>query len=69
MSKVIGHPIVKYTVFSPIVHSRCLINCLSELGVVSLEPLGLTAHTWLSGEFRDPVEARQTLGHHLVLAI
>ena len=51
MSRVIAHPIVKYTAFSPIVHTRCL----SELGVVSLEPLGLTAPTWLSGEFRDLV--------------
>ena len=69
MSRVIGPPIVKYTAFSPIVHTRCLINCLSKLGVVSLEPLGLTAPTWLSGEFRDPVEVRQNLGPHLILTI
>ena len=69
VSRVIGHPIVKYTAFSPIVHTRCLINCLSELGVVSLDPLGLIALTWLSGELRDPVEARQTLGHHLILTL
>ena len=69
MSRVIGHPIVKNTTFRPIVHTRCLINCLSELGVVSLEPLGLTAPTWFSGEFRNPVAVRQTLGHHLILTL
>ena len=61
MSRVIGHPIVKNTAFSPIVHTRGLINCLSELGVVSLEPLGLTDPTWLSGEFRDLVEVGKPL--------
>ena len=58
MSRVIGHPIVKNTTSRLIVHTRCLINFLSELGVVTLEPVGLTVLTWLPGEFRDPVEAR-----------
>ena len=43
VSRVIAHPIVKYKTFRPIVHTRCLLNYLSEIGVVSLEPLGLIA--------------------------
>ena len=69
VSRVIGHPIVKNTTSRPIVHTRCLINCLSELGVVTLEPLVLTIPTWVLGEFKDPVEARKTLGHHLILTL
>ena len=54
VSRVIAHPISKYKTFSPIVHTRCLLNCLSEIGLVSLEPLGLTTPTGCQGSIATP---------------